>query len=183
MSPWLLPTCAIVVVLVAAITDLRSGRIPNVLTFPVMLIGLAIHGFGHGIAGLVESLLGLVICAAVPGIVYRASQGRGIGGGDIKLFAALGALLGPSQGLEVELSSFVLIGAYALFRLAFQGKLLKMLAGSLRAMLGLFVPKMRARQDENSGSMTTMRMGPAIFFAVVTVLAMPYVVRWVPWLG
>jgi prepilin peptidase CpaA len=183
MSPWLSIVCAIVVAAIAAATDLRSGRIPNWLTFPAMLLGLAISGIGRGIPGLVVSLLGLVICAAVPFIVYRASDGRGIGGGDIKLFSAFGALLGPTHGLEVEMASFVLVGGYALFRLTFQGNVTRLLTGTLRVMLGLFVPKLRAGLAKDEIPLTTMRMGPAILFALASVLALPYILRWVPWLG
>ena len=145
MSPWLVPSIAVLVGFVAATADLRSGRIPNKLTFSAMLLGLVAHSLGQGIAGAVESTLGLVICVAVPGIVYKASQGRAIGGGDIKLFGALGALLGPMHGLEIELSAFLLLGLYALFRLAFVGQLGRTLLSSFRIMGGLLVPSLRTR--------------------------------------
>lgn len=175
MSPWLFPAIAVAVGVVAATTDYRTGRIPNKLTFPVMLFGLIAHSVGHGVAGFLGSFIGLCVCAAVPGVVYKASRGRGIGGGDIKLFAALGALLGPTQGLEVELSSFLLLGVFAVFRLAFLGQLGRALVTSLRLSVG--------RDDNPSSVMTEMRMGPAIAVGVVTVLALPYLMRWVPWLG
>lgn len=183
MSPWLYPTIAVLVASTGAVTDLRSGRIPNKLTFPTILVGLAGHSLSHGLYGALESVLGIVICAAVPGIVYKASQGNGIGGGDIKLFAALGALLGPMQGLEVELSAFLLLGFYALFRLAYLGQLGRTLIGSLRVTAGLFTSKWRRSTSEAPAPMTSMRMGPAIAAAVLTVLTLPWIVRWVPWLG
>lgn len=183
MSPWLFPSIAVVVAAIAAFTDLRSGRIPNVLTFSAILTGLVGHGIGQGIAGAVEAFVAMLICAAVPGIVYKASRGRGIGGGDIKLFAALGALLGPTQGLEVELSSFMLLGLFAMFQLAYRGQLRRMLAGSLRVLVGFFVPSARRAAENDEVVMTTMRMGPAIAVAVVTVMCLPYVMRWLPWLG
>jgi prepilin peptidase CpaA len=183
MSPWLLSIVSVTVALVAAVTDLRSGRIPNWLTFSAALVGLAGHSFAQGVAGATASFVGIAICAAVPGIVYRSSQGRGIGGGDIKLLAALGALLGPSQGLEVELSAFLLLGVYALFRLAFIGQLGRTLLGSLRVTAGLFIPKLRHGSAEDEALMTTMRMGPAIALAVATVLSLPHLMRWLPWLG
>jgi prepilin peptidase CpaA len=183
MSPWLFPVIAVVVGAVAATMDYRTGRIPNKLTFPVMLLGLVAHSAGHGIAGFLGSSIGLIVCAAVPGVVYKASQGRGIGGGDIKLFAALGALLGPTQGLEVELSSFLLLGVFALFRLAFLGQLGRTLVTSLCVSVGLFIPSLKTREDTPSSVMTEMRMGPAIAVGVVTVLALPYLMRCLPWLG
>lgn len=183
MCPWLLPTIAVTVSLVAALTDLRTGRIPNLLTFPAMLLGLALNGLGHGLAGLLGSLMGIVVCTVAPGIVYKASRGRGIGGGDLKLFAALGALLGPTRGLEAELSSFLLLGVFALFTLAFKGQLGKTLLGALRVFAGLLVPSLRAKETADSALMCEMRMGPAIAAGVATVLLVPVVMRWLPWLA
>lgn len=182
MSHALIVVLALFVSVFAAATDLCNGRIPNKLTFPAMLIGLGLHGIVHGIAGLIASLLGLVICAGVPGILYKATKGAGIGGGDIKLFAALGAILGPSSGLEVEFSAFLLVGIYALFRLAYQGRLWGTLVTTLRVVAGVLVPSLRARADNNL-VMTEMCMGPAIAVAVVTVLSLPHLLRWLPWLG
>ncbi len=183
MSYWFFPILAVLVATTGAVTDLRSGRIPNKLTFPALLLGLAGHSFVHGIAGALESVIGIVICAAVPGIVYRMSQGKGIGGGDIKLFAALGGLLGPMQGLEVELSAFLLLGLYSMFHLAYLGQLGRALIGSLRVTAGLFAPRLRRPPAEASAEMTSMRMGLAIAVAVLTALSLPPVMRWMPWLG
>lgn len=183
MSPWLNPSIALLVASTAAATDLRSGRIPNWLTFSAVPIGVGLHALNNGVAGLLESLIAVVVCMAVPGVVYKASQGNGIGGGDIKLFAALGALLGPMQGLEVELSAFLLLGIYALFRLAFLGQLSRTLMRALRVAAGLFRPKHNQVEQSYGLEMTVMRMGPAIAFAVLTVLLLPYMTRWVPWLG
>jgi prepilin peptidase CpaA len=183
MSHALIVVLALLISAVAAATDVRNGRIPNKLTFPAMLIGLSLHSSIHGIAGLVASLLGLVICAGVPGILYKATQGVGIGGGDIKLFAALGAIMGPSAGLEVELSAFLLLGIYALFRQAYQGQLWRTLVTTLRVLTGMLVPRLRADPSDKTLVMTEMRMGPAIAVAVVTVLSLPYLMRWLPWLG
>lgn len=183
MSLWTLPAAALAVSAAAAFTDLRTGRIPNWLTLTAMLVGLLFHGVGTGIAGLGVSLVGIAVCAVPPGIVYKASDGRGIGGGDLKLFAALGALLGPTQGLEAELSSFVLLGVFALFRLAFQGQLLATLAGSLRVLGGALVPRFRGTLAVESTLLHEMRMGPAIAAGVATVLVVPVVMRWLPWLA
>lgn len=185
MTPWLFPTIAVTAGTIAAITDLRTGRIPNQLTLATVLAGVSLQLTFRGLAGALESVLGTVVCAAVPGVVYRASQGQGIGGGDIKLFAALGALLGPTQGLEAELSAFLLLGVYAVFRLAFVGKLLCTLLGALGVTAGFFVPSLRRRlaHRQPEHGMTTMRMAPAILLAVIAVIATPYVQRWAPWLG
>ncbi|MGE5786855.1 MAG: prepilin peptidase [Myxococcales bacterium] len=183
MSNSLIATIAVLVGAIAAATDLRNGRIPNQLTLPAMLLGVAVHGAFSGIAGALESVVGLLVCAAVPGIVYWATKGAAIGGGDLKLFGALGALLGPMHGLEVELSSFLLLGVFAFFRLAYLGQLSRALLTSLQLVAGPLVPALKRRVATNGLVMTEMRMGPAIAVAILTVLGLPHLMKWLPWLG
>jgi prepilin peptidase CpaA len=173
---------AIITGVIAATTDLKSGRIPNLLTLPAMFIGIGIQLLSHGIAGLIESSLGIFVCVAVPGIVYKASKGVGIGGGDIKLFAAIGALLGPTHGLEIELSSFLLVGIFALFRLTYAGHLTNTVRASLSLLTGFFIPNRKNKTPAAEPAFTEMRMGPAIALAVITVTALPVIMRWLPWL-
>ena len=78
---------------VSSVIDLRTHRIPNPLTFGTAALGFLIavtglgrFGVGAAIAGFA---LGLVLM--LPGHVFGAT-----GAGDVKLFAAIGALLGPS---------------------------------------------------------------------------------------
>ncbi|HEY5961714.1 MAG TPA: A24 family peptidase [Polyangiaceae bacterium] len=183
MTHWLMSAASLSVVVVASVTDLRAGRIPNWLTLPTMLAGVIGNSVVWGVAGASESLIGLIVCVLVPGVVYQTSRGQGIGGGDIKLFAGLGALLGPMQGLEVELSSFLLVALFAMFRLAFLGQLGRTLHRAFLVAAGLFIRRLRDKVSESHVPMTTMRMGPAIAVAVATVLALPRILRWLPWLG
>src|SRR5689334_15346698 len=89
--------------LAAAGTDSRTGRIPNWLTLPLLPAGLALGFVEAGLLGLGSAALGCVLCFAVPFGLLHFSRGKAIGGGDVKLFAGLGALLGPGAGLQVEL--------------------------------------------------------------------------------
>ena len=88
-------TTSLTVLLVAAAvyTDVRWGKIFNHLTMPAIVLGLIINlltgldGFMHSIAGMGLGLgLFLVSCLL----------GRILGGGDIKLLMAVGALQGPA---------------------------------------------------------------------------------------
>jgi prepilin peptidase CpaA len=99
----------------AAAFDWRTGHIPNWLTLGSALLGLLVQGLGGGIAGVGGSALGLVVAAAIPLLLYRAG---GVGGGDVKLLAAVGALGGVTKGVELELYAFVIAAAYAGVRFA-----------------------------------------------------------------
>lgn len=84
------------VLAVSTFTDLRSRRIPNWLVLPFLVIGLAVsfvHGTWHGI-GIVQSLEGMGLGLFLFGIL--AFMG-GMGMGDVKLCAAIGAWVGPKQ--------------------------------------------------------------------------------------
>ena len=76
----------------ACVTDVRTRRIPNALTFGAAALGLAFHGVVGGFAGLWTAGLGWVVGVA---LFLPFFMLRGMGGGDVKLLAALGAWLGP----------------------------------------------------------------------------------------
>ena len=76
--------------------DLRTRRIPNALTGATAAVGLAIAALGLGAVTLPQALGGLAVGLLVmlPGHLVGAT-----GAGDVKLFAALGTLLGPGGAL------------------------------------------------------------------------------------
>lgn len=181
MSPNLVQAIALFVAGCAAATDTLRGRIPNALTFFGIVAGLAIHG-AAGITSLLRAACGLFLVAGLPWAMHRCTEGRAVGGGDVKLFAALGALLGPTTGLEVALSSFVLLGVFAVLRLAFAGCLGRVLVNAGFLLVNPVLPR-RLRRTIAPESLTTMRLGPAIFVAVLTAAFADTLCRWVPWLG
>lgn len=182
MAPHLFASAAAIVVgAAAAFTDARSGRIPNWLTLPAAALGLLSSALIGGAEGAILSALGLVASAAVPWLMHRATRGQAIGGGDVKLFAALGALLGPTGGLQVELSACVLVAVFAVVKLAFAGRLLRVLGNAAYLLVRPILPK-RWHKPLEPEALTTLRMGPAIAVAVVSVACADQLARWVPWL-
>jgi prepilin peptidase CpaA len=99
------------VALLACVTDLRSRRIPNVLTFGAALAGLLYGGWTDGWSGLGSAALGFLV-GGVAFIVPFALGG--LGGGDIKLLAAIGAWLGPSGAIWLVLYTGIAGGVMAL---------------------------------------------------------------------
>ena len=172
---WILP---VGVSLVAAAIDFRTGRIPNWLTFSAMLSGLAQAVVLHGKSGFMQALLGLCLCGAVPWLLHRFSDGQAIGGGDVKLFAAVGAFAGATRGIEIEFASFTLLAVFALVQLAFRGQLLAVFRNVLRILLRPF-HRSGERASLSPASLTEMRMGPAIAVAVLVAALM----EWLPWLA
>jgi prepilin peptidase CpaA len=106
------------VVVVATLTDLRSRRIPNWLVFPFLLAGPVVSGWFHGWLGIGQSLAGLGIGALLYGVLFCLG---GMGMGDVKLCAAIGAWIGPSQLLIALVITGIAGGAMALCWAAFGG--------------------------------------------------------------
>jgi len=84
----------LIVLAVATFTDLRSRRIPNWLVLPFMASGIVVLSWQHGWHGLEQSLAGLGLGALLYGVLAMLG---GMGMGDVKLCAAIGAWIGPSQ--------------------------------------------------------------------------------------
>src|SRR5215470_1769162 len=83
---------------VAAIIDLRTRRIPNWVTAAALIAGLVVHTVQDGAGGLGMALAGAALGAA---ILLPFYIGGVMGAGDVKLLAALGALLGPQLLVSV----------------------------------------------------------------------------------
>lgn len=82
-----------VLAIAAAYTDIRWGKIFNVMTVPFALLGLTLNTVAGGVEGLLLSLGGIGAGFAL--WLVSNFLGRILGGGDIKLLMAFGALLGP----------------------------------------------------------------------------------------
>ena len=83
-----------VVLALACISDLRTRRIPNVLTFSAVAAALVFHLLTGGWSAAGWSIAGCVLGAL---LFFPMFALRGMGAGDVKLLAAVGAWLGPSQ--------------------------------------------------------------------------------------
>jgi prepilin peptidase CpaA len=79
---------------IACFTDIRSRRIPNLLVVPFAIAGLIVGIVFHGWSGLWNSMAGIGLAAGVCGVFCFL---RGMGMGDLKLCAAIGAWIGPEQ--------------------------------------------------------------------------------------
>lgn len=111
---------AILVAAAACLTDLSSRRVPNALTLGAALAGLVWGTASDGWDGLGWAVAGWTAGLAVflPFFLLR-----GIGGGDVKLMAALGAWMGPVGVLWVAAFAALAGGPLALLVAASRGYL------------------------------------------------------------
>ncbi len=106
--------------MVAAVYDGRYRRIPNWLTLAGWMAGVGLNVWLSGWTGLRAALLGFALAFAVYLPLYLL---RGVGGGDVKLMGAVGAITGPSAWLSIFVITALLGGAAALVILLSRGRL------------------------------------------------------------
>ena len=126
-TPWLQWGVVVGVALFAAVWDVRRQRIPNRLTGPVLLVGLAVAVVIGGPVGLADAATACLMMAA-PFVVLFAVGGGGAG--DAKLMGALGAWLGVVNG-AVALLGVVLVGIVLAIGVAVRRGQVATVAGNL----------------------------------------------------
>jgi len=97
---------AIAFMIMAAVYDYRSRRIPNWLNLCAASIGLSVRGLAEGFPGIQDALLGGAFGFGLLFVMFALGSG---GGGDVKLMGALGIWLGFSMTLVVFLLAAVII--------------------------------------------------------------------------
>ena len=123
---------AFLVAAIACVFDLRTRRIPNALTFGAALAALLFHRFIGGTEGAMVAAGGWVVglCLFLPFFAMR-----GMGGGDVKLLAALGAWLGPEQVVWLAIYTGIAGGILGVWTAVAHGYL----KTAMRNVLGVFV--------------------------------------------
>lgn len=119
----LLPTLLLLVALVPALwLDVRYRKLPNWLTFSLFLTGLLINSWLAGFSGLLDAIGGgmLALVLLLPLYLWK----KGMGAGDVKMVAAIGAVLGVRGGLLCTALILVAGSVIGLMFLFYKGGLL-----------------------------------------------------------
>lgn len=168
-SPLILAT---VVAFIALITDLRSGRVYNWLTFPAILLGWVLNLYLHGLSG-----LGYSVAATILGIMLYMPGGIFglIGMGDVKLLGALGAIGGSNYVFTIFLYSSALGFPHAIIvQLLNYGKnAFGMAATSFTS--GAFLQKTIHKENDNQLKAVKYRFLMGIDIFIATLISWYYV--------
>ena len=148
--------------LVAAITDIRSRRIPNWLTGPAMLLGLVLHLSAGGWKEGANALLSLLLCGTVFLVFHLAG---GMGAGDVKLIAAEASLLGLSHSGSLLLYTVLCGGVMGLVLAAMRGKLRQTVANVLQLTLHHGRNGLQPHPELNVLNQSTLRLPYAVAIA------------------
>jgi prepilin peptidase CpaA len=151
------------------VTDWKDGKVYNYITYPSIILGILLSFFFQPPEPS-RSITGLAAGFLVFGILW---QFAGLGAGDAKLMAALGAL----KGIDfIFYSSFYTLCAAAiagLVILIFQGKLLSVLKWVFLTLISVFIRNMTPPSLENRK--TEIPFAPFIFIGTVYSLYLEYI--------
>jgi prepilin peptidase CpaA len=130
-----------VFIMIAFYSDVRKGTIPNWLNVAGVIVGFAIHGFQDGLSGLTGSAIGLAIGFGVLFILYKFGA---LGAGDVKLFAAIGALTGIEFVLYCLMYSIVYSGILGIIILLFRKEVIQRAGNIFRYLIGILIFRNKA---------------------------------------
>ena len=91
-------------------TDVTGSKIPNLLTVPIAILGLGLHTVTSGWDGFLYAVYGAGAGFAILFVLYLF---KAVGAGDVKLFAALGAVTGLQFTMQSLMYSVLYAGAIA----------------------------------------------------------------------
>ena len=97
--------------IIAVYQDIKTSKIKNFITYPAVLVGLATNTTLSGVGGLKDSLAGIIIPILVLFVFYALNM---LGAGDLKLFGAIGSIMGVEFVLCDLAYSFISGGVMAI---------------------------------------------------------------------
>lgn len=169
-----LDTLLLLLVAAAAINDLASRRIPNLLLLPGLVAALVLHALSPEPG---RALLACLGGAAVGLLVFLPFYlVRGMAAGDVKMMATVGAFTGPAAALHIAILAWCAGGAMALAIVLARGRLrlaLRNLWAILRPAV-LRLPVAPAAAATAGKSVGSMPYGVAIAAGTIWVLAGRY---------
>ncbi|MBT8467633.1 MAG: A24 family peptidase [Deltaproteobacteria bacterium] len=161
----------------AAFCDWRRGEIPNWLTLPVLVLAPVSYGIAFGIEYALHSLAAGLLGGLVPYLLFRRGA---MGGGDVKLFGALGALMGFDLlfGVELQLAACVAALVAASGALVWKGVLVSTLTNAVVVALRPVLPRRWHREPCNMLAVP-IHMGAPVFAATLLFAAPHLLLAWV----
>lgn len=154
---------------ISVVTDLRSRKIKNVVTLPTIALCLALRlaseGWGGWTTGLASGLLGMSL-GFLP--FWAMGLAGGMGMGDVKLMAAVGAAVGFPMVIACLICVAIAGGVQAILQLLWDGLLMRTLGGMGKAVLA------KARLTDKPAELTRKKIPYGVAIAVGTVWAVAW---------
>jgi len=160
-------TLTLALTLTAALLDWRSRRIPNWLTVPGLVFGVAVHtvlNSWHGTLFALEGA-GLALLLLLPLVLMRA-----LGAGDWKLMGAVGAFLGWQLFLFVMFGSILASGIMAIVQTFRTGRVMETLQNMVTLMKGFFAFGLRKNPQISLDNPRLLKLPFGVAVAAATIV-------------
>ena len=147
--------------LVITYYDVRYRRIPNTFVLATLATGIAVNAFAGGLSGALASLGG---CALAFVLMFMLHVFGAMGAGDVKLFAAIGSVVGSSLVLPTFFVVVLVGGVLGVVTMFRAGAVRTTLQNILMLIVGLLpgwkMPRLAVPADRRK----TIPYGVAITF-------------------
>jgi len=153
----------------ACLSDLRTRRIPNALTASAAAGALLFHLVSGGWSAAGSSLAGLFLGAL---LFFPMFALRGMGAGDVKLLAAVGAWLGPAPVVTVALATSIVGGVIAVAVALAHGYLRKALTNLYLILMHWHIAGVRPLESVTLEQARGPRLAYAFPIAIGTVVTL-----------
>ena len=137
---------AVMVALVGAFTDWRSARIPNRLTYSAIAAAVVLRTSLLGLPGLKSCGLGILVAGGFFAVLFVI---RAMGGGDMKMMAAIGAWVGGNHILIVLIAIGLAGGALAIAYALLSNNLIQTVRNTVRLMAYRFTSGLQPHPEMN----------------------------------
>lgn len=148
-----------------AVPDVRGGKIPNLLTYTGMVAALVARLLAAGWPGLKAGLLGLILGG---GLFFLLFLLGGMGGGDVKLVAAVGAWAGAGQTLIILLAAALAGGVLAIGMMIFRKTVRRTLRNTVELLRHHLQTGLRPHPELNVREPATLRVPYGVAIAAGT---------------
>ena len=172
--PVAIDVCALLLLVLCAYWDVRYRRIPNWATLPGTALGLGLNGLFFGWQGMKTSGLGLLVGFGALLILFVLGW---MGGGDVKLMAAVGALKGYPFVVSALFYSLLVALVIGIAMLIWNRKTLRTLK-NLLYVVGSRVSRLIPKQNVDRNEAQKLPFGLAIVLGTIWAMIVGY--AWSP---
>jgi len=156
------PAIATAIAIAGSVTDVKSRRVPNLVTIPAFLLGLLMHLVFGGWRQMLSSLAAGTICGLVFLVFYLAG---GMGAGDVKLIMAVGCIAGMPHIAFILILTAIAGGVMAIALALFRGRLQSTLMNVIELAMHHRNHGLQPHPDLNISNGQTLRLPYALAIA------------------
>lgn len=154
----------LITLIICLFTDLKYRKIYNKVLIPTLLLGIILNIYGHGLMGLVKSGQGFMLGL---GLLFLPFMWGGIGAGDVKLLAIVGAIKGPVFVFYSFIGMGIAGGVISVVILLCQRRLLKSMINIIKGFLILFTTSFKVATFGTDEQKNNFPYGIAIVIGVL----------------